>query len=199
MPLSSRIPHGRAGRLWLRHRLATAERGRDQLDRKLRVLLPERQRIGAEAQRRRTEWSDACANARTWLLRAALLGGQDALRGAAAADPVEVEITWTTSMGLSYPDSATIASPSPEPPQASNSAIPPATSAVRDALAAGARTAAAEEALRRLDTEIALTRRRVRALDKRWLPWLRTSLAELDLTLQQAEQEDAARLRRAAP
>ena len=45
MALLARIPPGRAGRMWLRRRLATAERGREQLDRKLRILLPDLQRL----------------------------------------------------------------------------------------------------------------------------------------------------------
>ena len=43
-----------------------------------------------------------------------------------------------------------------------------------------------------------VTRRRLRALDKRWLPWLRAELADVELSLEQTEQEDALRLRRAA-
>ena len=56
----------------------------------------------------------------------------------------------------------------------------------------------AEDAVRRLDAEIVVTRRRLRALDKRWLPWLRQSLAVLELAIEQGEQEDGMRLRRAA-
>jgi V/A-type H+-transporting ATPase subunit D len=66
------------------------------------------------------------------------------------------------------------------------------------ALAAGVRSAAAEEAVRRVESEVAVTRRRLRALDKRWLPWLEQSLAELELSLEQAEQEEGARLRLAS-
>ena len=43
-----------------------------------------------------------------------------------------------------------------------------------------------------------MTRRRLRALDKRWLPRLRDELVRLELTLEQTEQEDTLRLRRAA-
>ncbi|HSO55578.1 MAG TPA: V-type ATPase, D subunit, partial [Actinomycetes bacterium] len=39
------VPPGRAGRLWLRGRLATAERGLDLLDRKLRILRREQERL----------------------------------------------------------------------------------------------------------------------------------------------------------
>ena len=36
-----RVPPGRAGRLWLQHRLAVAQRGADLLDQKLRILRSE--------------------------------------------------------------------------------------------------------------------------------------------------------------
>jgi V/A-type H+-transporting ATPase subunit D len=42
-----------------------------------------------------------------------------------------------------------------------------------------------------------VTRRRLRALDKRWLPWLAESLRTLELSLEQVEQDDGIRLRRA--
>jgi V/A-type H+-transporting ATPase subunit D len=184
--------------MWLHRRLGTAERGRTQLDRKVRILVPERQRLALEADRCRGEWAAACELARTWEVRVALLGGRDAIRGAAAPEPMEIEVTWTTAMGLRHPIGVTVAAPAEVAPlHVGNAAVGPAVAAFRTALLAGARTAAAEEAVRRLDAEIALTRRRIRALDKRWIPWLRESLAALDLALDQAEQEDATRLRRA--
>ncbi len=198
MAPAARIPPGRSGRMWLRRRLATAARGRDQLDRKLRILLPEQQRMRIQADRCRKTWVAACEQARTWLLRAALLGGQDAIRSAAAPHPAEVEIVWTTAMGLRYPADATLASPAHDAPFVpGNAAIAPAIAAFRDALLVGIRAAAADEAARRVDAEIAVTRRRIRALEKRWLPWLHGALAELELSLEQAEQEDGIRLRRA--
>jgi len=198
MPVARTIPPGRAGRMWLRGRLATAERGRDQLDRKLRILIPERQRLQTRLELRQRAWSAAYDEAQTWGLRAALLGGEDAIRGATPARPADVQVTWTSAMGLSYRDDAVLADPAPgDEAVPSNAAIVPATAAFRAALLAGARAAAAQEAVSRLESEIAVTRRRMRALDKRWLPWLRESLARLELTLEQAEQEDGMRLRRA--
>ncbi len=198
MPVARTIPPGRAGRMWLRGRLATAERGRDQLDRKLRILIPERQRLQARLQLRREAWSAAYDEAQTWVLRAVLLGGEDAIRGATPARLADVEVTWTSAMGLSYPEDAVLADPAREDEaMPSNAAIVPATMAFRAALVAGARAAAAQEAVARLESEIAVTRRRMRALDKRWLPWLRDALARLELTLEQTEQEDGMRLRRA--
>ena len=206
----SGVPPGRAGRNWLRRRLTTAERGRGQLDRKLRSLFPEQQRLRIKAARDRADWESACGAAQTWLLRAVLLGGQDAIRGASPTEPARIEVEWTTTMGLGYPrgarpasEPATGASTGLAPSSAAsgpsgNAAIAPATAAFQTALAAGVRTAAAEEAVRRIDAEIAVTRRRLRALDRRWLPRLQHELNRLDLALEQSEQEDGLRLRRAA-
>ncbi len=198
MPFGPRIPPGRAGRIWLRRRLSTAERGRDQLDRKLRILLPEQQRLRIQVDRSTASWVSACEQARTWLLRSTLLSGEDALRNVAPPGLVGVEIGWTTVMGLSYPKDIRIVGPtSPSPTPPSNAAVTPTADAFRAALLAGVRLAVDQDALRGVDAEIAVTRRRLRALDKRWLPWLNDSLTALDLSLEQAEQEDGIRLRRA--
>jgi len=189
--------------MWLRRRLATAQRGREQLDRKLRILVPELQRRRIQADRWRRQWAAAYEDADTWLLRAGLLGGQDALRNAAAPRLARITVTWATAMGVSYPADASLAddhtrsaTPAPGPP--GNAAIAPATLAFEAAFLAAVRTAAAEEAVRRVEAEIAVTRRRLRALEKRWLPSLQEALGQLELSLEQAEQEDGLRLRRAA-
>ncbi len=78
-----------------------------------------------------------------------------------------------------------------------NAAIESAAACFRAALQAGVRTAAAGEAVRRIDAEIALTRRRLRSLEKRWLRWLQDTPAHLELSLEQGELEDAIHLRRA--
>ena len=85
----------------------------------------------------------------------------------------------------------------PELP-AANAALLTAAERFRTALSAGVRLAALDEALRRVEAEIGVTRRRLRALDKRWLPWLQDALATIELALEHAEQEDGMRLRRAA-
>jgi V/A-type H+-transporting ATPase subunit D len=199
MALADRIPPGQAGRIWLRRRLDTAARGRDQLDRKLRILVPERERLRNHADGCREAWGTACDSARTWLLRAALVGGQDAIRSGYPAGLADIEVIWTTAMGLRYPADVRLSTPAGEAPFVpSNAAVAPTAAAFRAALLDGARAAAADEAVRRVEAEIALTRRRLRALDKRLLPSLRDALATLELSLDQAEQEDGMRLRRAA-
>ena len=185
--------------MWLRRRLATARRGRDQLDRKLRILVPELERHRLLAEARADEWAAACRVAETWLLRATLLGGEDALSSATTGTPVEVDVRWTVTMGVAYPVEARVVTPAtPAAAPVANAAVSPTAAAFDAALVAGVRSAAADEAVRRVETEVAATRRRMRALDKRWLPWLEQSLTELELSLEQAEQEEGVRLRLAA-
>ncbi|MFZ2013470.1 MAG: V-type ATP synthase subunit D [Nocardioides sp.] len=184
--------------MWLARRLQTAQRGRDQLDRKLRILVQDQERMRILAERAGAEWRTAFKEADTWLLRAALLGGQDAIRAAAAGSPAEVDVTWVSEMGLTYPAAVELRSaPGPARSVDANAAVAPTVAAFRAALLAGARSAAAEEAVRRLEQETALTKRRLRALEKRWLPWLQVGLRERELLLEQAEQEDGVRARRA--
>ncbi len=192
---AGRVPPGRAGRNWLRRRLAAATRGREQLDRKLRVLLPEQRRARTLARARDDELRRACDEARLWLERAALLAGQDALRRAAEPAPALVEVAWRSRMGLTYPVEARLGPVPARSPLAGTAALHPARAAALAVTAAGARAAVAQEAVRRVDAEVALTRRRLRALDTVLLPGLQASLHDLDLALEQQEQEDAARLR----
>jgi V/A-type H+-transporting ATPase subunit D len=201
MRSTRRVPPGRAGRLWLSRRKDAAERGRDQLDRKLRILTRDQRRMRILADRTRAEWRTAYAEADTWLLRLALLGGQDAVRSASAVSRAEVEVTWVSAMGVTYPAAVDPAGGDPGAGSGvgdeGSAAVAPTRAAFRAALLAGARCAAAEEAQRRLEHEIALTRRRLQALQKRWLPWLVEELRTRELLLEQAEQEDAVRARRA--
>jgi V/A-type H+/Na+-transporting ATPase subunit D len=142
------------------------------------------------------------------MLRAVLLGGQDALRLATRSDYVDVEVTWTASLGFSYPvdvrrtdhqalGASQRSDVSASTPRLGNAAMGSALDAYRTALLAGVRTAAAEEAVRRVEAAVTATRRQLRAMDKRWLPWLREARGALELSLEQAELEDGMRLRRA--
>jgi V/A-type H+-transporting ATPase subunit D len=191
-----RVPPGRAGRLWLRGRLQVAERGLDLLDRKLRILRGEHERLALRAQRTGHDWELACQQAETWLLRAALLGGQRALRLSADGQDTEVGIVWRDTMGLHYPAEATCDFAAEEPPLG-GAALDLAKTAHQAALSAAVEHAAATAALATLEDEIAATSQRLRAIQDRWIPRLRAALAELELALDESEQADAARLRRA--
>ncbi|KRE52527.1 V-type ATP synthase subunit D [Phycicoccus sp. Soil748] len=190
------VPPGRAGRVWLRRRLQTARRGREQMDRRLRILLPERRQLVAVLDQQRHDWSGACEDAATWLRRAALLGGEDALELARSAQQVRVTVAWASSMGVTYPVEASLTRAGPQLERLwSNAALAPATTAAWRMVEAGAALAVTEEAVRRLDAEVTLTRRRLRVLDQRWLPELTGALRDLELVLEQGELEDGIRLR----
>jgi hypothetical protein len=64
----------RAGRLWLQRRLGIAERGLDLLERKLRILIREHERLASQAEQTGGEWAIACAGADAWTLRASRRG-----------------------------------------------------------------------------------------------------------------------------
>lgn len=193
-----RHPPGRAGRLWLRRRVATAERGSDQLGRKLRVLLGEQQRVrllGEDAER---TWEAAVGEARTWQLRAGLLGGQQAYAGGPAVEPVRVSMRWTNIVGVTVPDTSRVLEPSaPVLDPAGNAAAVAMTAAFGAALRAAVVVGVTHEAEHRIATEVGLTRRRVRALERRWLPALRSALAAVEQSIEFDEQEENGRLRRA--
>jgi V/A-type H+-transporting ATPase subunit D len=197
-PGRPRVPPGRAGRLWLRDRLATAERGLDLLDRKLRILRREQERLRLLERRSGEEFQRTCRDAETWLVRAALLGGQRGLRLATGSQPARVTIGWRDTMGIRYPAEASCALPEPVPPPAAGTAaLGPATDAHRAALTAAVRHAAAAAAVRLVGEEVATTGQRLRAVEDRWIPRLQAALTELELSLDELEQADHARLRRA--
>jgi len=197
---SLRVPPGRAGRVWLLGRLHTAERGRDLLDRKLRILRREQQRARSAAERTDAEWRRLCAEAETWLLRATLLAGQRALHQAAPDDPARVQVGWTVVMGLPYPQEAAVrcGRPAPDAAPAGTTALVEAAAAYRDALQAAARHAVADETARRLDAEVAATGRRLRAVEDRWIPRLRAALHRTELDLEELDHAEGIRLRWAA-
>jgi V/A-type H+-transporting ATPase subunit D len=199
MPAGGRIPPGRAGRVWARGRLRTARRGAEILDRKLRILTSMEADLRAAAARTEDEWERRRGQARLWSLRAALLGGQRELRQAALARTAHVDISWTTTMGIRVPATAAceIRDRGEGGTGPVSAAVTAAAAAHEQALAAACRHAAAAGALARVSHEVALTRRRLRAIERRWIPRLEGALADLETTLEQREREDGARLRRA--
>lgn len=193
-------PPGRAGRLWLQHRLSTAQRGADLLDQKLRILRAERERLTLQRDRTATAWEAASREADAWLLRGVLLGGEQSVRLAAAPEPAEVRILWEQSMGVRYPAEAicTVPDPSPDAPSPSNAALVAARDRYRRALQVAVEQAANETAVRILEAQEKATRRRLRAIEDRWIPRLQEALAELQFKLEEEEHTDGVRLRWAA-
>lgn len=190
-------PPGRAGRLWLEHRLSTAQRGADLLDRKLRILRTERERLALQLGRTAVEWEAASREADTWLVRGVLLGGERSVRLAAARVLAEIRILWEQSMGVSYPVEAacTLPEPAPDEPPVGNAALVAARDCYRRALQAAVQHAVVEAASRVLDEQEAATRRRLRAIEDRWIPRLQAALATVQFELDEEEHADGVRLR----
>jgi V/A-type H+/Na+-transporting ATPase subunit D len=187
------VPPGRAGRLWLARRLQVARRGADLLDRKLRILTEELGRLHEFAAQTAEEWNRTCVEAERWLLRASVLGGQRAVRLAAGGESADVTISYTVSMGVRHPASATCVIPVPA--TWDGPTLTRTRQAHGVALAAAAEHAAAAEALRVAEAEALATRYRLRAIRERWIPRLEQGLAEVTLAIEEQELADAARLR----
>jgi V/A-type H+-transporting ATPase subunit D len=194
------VPPGRAGRTWLLGRLATARRGVELLESKLRVLQREQQRFHLQAERAEQDWRSGCREAEVWLLRGALLGGQRAVAAAVPDELAEVAVTWTVAMGVRHPREATVRSavPSATAADPGNTALVVAAGAYRAALEAAARHAVVDQATRRIDAEVLATRRRLRAVQDRWIPRLTEALREVDAGLEELELAEGGRLRWAA-
>jgi V/A-type H+-transporting ATPase subunit D len=191
-----RHPPGRAGRPWLARRLAIARRGAELLDDKYRALLREQRRLQPLATAARAEWERDAQDAERWLVRAAVLGGRRALTAATAA-PLDVSVRWRTILGVACPVESAVAPF--EPPDVSGrgggAALVSAAVAHRRATEAAIRLAVAEGALRRVDAELRATVLRRNAIERRWIPAHEAALAQLELTLEELEREEGARVR----
>jgi vacuolar-type H+-ATPase subunit D/Vma8 len=108
-----------------------------------------------------------------------------------------VHLAWRRWLGVGYPADAEILLP-PTPDliaPGGSSALRYAASGYGRAVEAGARYATARTALDRVDAEIAATTRRLRALERRWIPAYEQASAALVLALDETEREDAVRTR----
>lgn len=197
-----RIPPGRAGRLWLRDRLAAAKSAAELLDHKRRELEAELRRLGRITSEREKTWHGALSLAERWLARFDATGGARSLRIAAALQPgrAEVELEWRTVMGVHYPTDFRLGFPSKPAISAldGGAALSFALDAYRRAVEAAVAHATAEAALTRIDGEFTRTIRRLRALNLRILPAHETALRSLELSLDEREREDAIGARWAA-
>ena len=190
------VPPGRAGRMLLERRLQVAGRGADLLDRKLRILQRELPRLRADAEQAARDWVRCAADADRWLLRAALLGGQRAIRLAFSHAPADVDVGYAVTVGVRHPAVITCTFPSPE--RWTGPTVAAARRAHQASLEAAARSAAAAAALQIMEAETAVTRQRLRALKNRWIPLLQRARDELALAIDEQERADGARLRLAA-
>lgn len=188
------VPPGRAGRLWLRSRLAAAERALELLDRKRQLLLREHARVERLLEESDVHWTSSCRDADRWSLRAALLGGSSEVAAAAAPTTgrAEVELSWRQTMGVRHPDQPVVhvAELPPADSAASNSAVLPASAAYRGALEAAVSHAVTTASYEMLDAELAAAQRRHRAIERRRVPLLEDTLRRLELRLDELEREE---------
>lgn len=194
--MNVRHPPGRAGRLWLEHRIQVATTGADLLDKKRRALLQEHRRLRVLAHETEQAWTAAAYEADTWVNRAAVLAGEEKLAMMAAAHPrAEVTVRWRSSMGVAFASEAHVDLGS-SPPIASggSAAADEAIPAARRAVDAAVNDAVAQSALKRIGRELAVTSRRHRALEHRWLPALAFAAARLADALEEIEREEATRI-----
>jgi V/A-type H+/Na+-transporting ATPase subunit D len=190
-----RHPPGRAGRLWLSHRLAVAQRGVDLLDKKRRVLSQEERRLRVLSRETAAEWDRDAREAQVWMNRAAIMAGEEKLTMLAAQHPAaSVAIRWRSSMGVVFAAETEVQLGAvPGDPSGGSAAADLAVSAYRRAVGSAVKEAAASSALKRISRERDLTARRQRAVERRWVPALAEALARLDGVLDEMEREEATR------
>jgi vacuolar-type H+-ATPase subunit D/Vma8 len=180
-------------------RLEVARTASEVLDEKRRALLRERARLEALVPGARDVWEGAAAEAAMWLERASVLSGERRLElarfhGGAQA---ELHVEWRNSLGVLVPEDPvlTIRDATGVVGVGGSAALPIAAAAHRRALEAAVRYAALRVTFDRISNELALTTRRLQAIERRWIPQHEGALAALELTLDEGEREDAARTR----
>lgn len=192
-----RLPPGRAGRIWLLRRLAVARRGQDVLEQKRRALLREAARLEEQRDLARREWEATARDAERWWHRAAVLGGERPLELACSLVRGEagVAVTHRAALGVVRPENAEVALPDDPPAPRATSALAYAVRAHRRALEAAACVGVAERAYAQTLAEVRATTRRLRAIERTWIPAHEEALRRLELVLDEVDREDAARVR----
>ncbi len=197
--MALRIPPGRAGRRWLLERLEIAGRGAELLDRKRGALLTERARLRTEAEDALRAWRQATSAAELWIGRAILVDGASRLETLAGhvQEQASFEFSWSNLMGARLPNADELRVPDPPALSAlgGSSAAVIAARAHCQATRAAVRYAVAMRADAELSGELARATRRLRALEKRWIPEHETALARLELALDESQREQAVRVR----
>lgn len=194
-----RVPPGRAGRQWLRHRVEVAKRAADLLDHKRRELESEMRRLRSLVRRSRNDWEESLVQASEWLDRVDATGGPRSIRLTVGLQDryAEAPVRWRSVMGVEYP--IEISSIFPEPADLAGleggAALAFAGKAYRRATELGVHVAAAEAAHNRIAAELGRTVRRLRALELQVVPAHEQALAALELRLEEDEREDLLRAR----
>jgi V/A-type H+-transporting ATPase subunit D len=192
---------GRAALLSLRRRRAIATRSIEIMQRKAYALGREQRRLRQHVDETRHAWESASHDADRWYLRATMLGGAQQFELIRSLiTPANAHIGWRSTMGLTRPAHTAVdtTAPAATASLARSSALPPAVAAYRHAVGAALDHAAASRALTLVDDELARTRRRLRALEHRWLPELDRRMHEIERVLAEQERDDMVRTRWAA-
>jgi V/A-type H+-transporting ATPase subunit D len=189
--MALRVPPGRTGRLWLLRRLEVARRGAEVLEQKRGTLLRERLLLAAQLAQARAEWERKAAAASDWNARALTAAGPRGHRLVALhADAATVAVTRRNVLGVVIPVSATVdLGPTPE----AGAVIRLSADAHAEALLAAAALAAVQAAHEAIEAELRSTVRRLRAIERRWIPEHEAALHRLQLQLDETELADIAR------
>lgn len=196
--MALRVPPGRAGRLWLVRRLELAGRGAEVLDQKRQILLREQQRLSARLGATAAEWERRAAEAAEWNARALAIAGPRQLRlaGLHRTAGATVAVRWRNALGVRFPEEATVDSgPDLVAVGGGGSSITLSAQAHARALAAAAEYAGVRTAHDALGAQLAVTTRRLRAIERRWVPEHEAALKALELRLEETELEETVRSR----
>ena len=111
--------------------------------------------------------------------------------------PAEVSVEWRNLVGVVVPATGKVdLGPSPDfIALGGGSSVALAAQAHERALVAAAAHASAKMAYDAIAAELAATTRRLRAIERRWIPQDEAELARLELRLEEVELEDVARAR----
>ena len=181
--------------MWLEHRIDVATRGAGLLDKKRRALVQEHRRLRVLARQTEAEWNRLAADAEVWLNRTAVMAGEEKVAMLAARHPqARVTILWRSSMGVTFASQAQVdLGASPGDVSGGSAAADVAVESSRLAVEAAVNDAVARSALSRVGHEVALTARRQRALERRWMPALTEALNRLNGALDELEREETTR------
>jgi V/A-type H+-transporting ATPase subunit D len=194
------IPPGRAGRLWLDARLRSGRLAADLLQRKVLLLNIEQRRLLRAVAESARRWEEAAAAADRRLSRASFLAAPSDTVLSAPTDPAVITVSWSNLMGARYPTRAEVRIPEIAAGQRApgSPALLAATAALAQAVQTAADHAVSVAALQAVTTEAATTRRRLRAITRRWIPRLEQASADLARRLDEAEREESFRLHQIA-
>ncbi|MGA7206229.1 MAG: V-type ATP synthase subunit D [Specibacter sp.] len=188
---------GRAAKVQLEHRLETARHGARLLDRKQHLLADQLEQLQRREGMAREEWQGRARDAALWLGRSSALDGSARIAAAAPLETATAAFRWGNAMGVRYPEDPQCRLPE-LPAAGGSSALTFAAEVHQSALLAGIRDGVLQRSQQLLAAELAATRTRQRAVERRWIPRLETELQAIRRQLDAQELEESLRLRWAA-